>query len=159
GGRALVFTKGAPDVLLARCTRELVGEENQPLTGDRRRQILDANDALAERALRTLGVAYRALADGTVTAAAIGEELEQDLVLAGLIGMIDPPREEAAAAVARAKRAGVRPVMITGDHPKTARIVAQELGIEANGRVVTGSELERMSDATLEHSVDGISVF
>jgi P-type Ca2+ transporter type 2C len=157
--RMLVFTKGAPDVLLARCTQELVGEERRPLTDARRRQVLDANDALAARALRTLGVAYRTLADGTVTADRIGEQLEQDLVLAGLIGMIDPPRDEARAAVARAKRAGVRPVMITGDHPKTAGIIAQELGIAANGQVVTGADLEGMSDALLEQRVDGISVF
>ena len=159
GGRVLVFTKGAPDVLLARCTQELVGEDRRPLTSDRRRQILDVNDALAERALRTLGVAFRALSDEAVTADDIGEELEQDLVFAGLIGMIDPPRDEARAAVARAKRAGVRPVMITGDHPKTAGIIAQELGIAANGHAVTGAELERMSDTMLEQSVDGISVF
>jgi P-type Ca2+ transporter type 2C len=159
GDRMLVFTKGAPDVLLARCTQELVGEERRPLTDARRRQILDANDALAARALRTLGVAYRTLADGTVTSDRIGEQLEQDLVLAGLIGMIDPPRDEARAAVARAKRAGVRPVMITGDHPKTAGIIARELGIAANGHVVTGADLERMSDAMLDQRVDGISVF
>ncbi|HEX7794130.1 MAG TPA: cation-translocating P-type ATPase [Vicinamibacterales bacterium] len=159
GDQILVFTKGAPDVLLARCTQELVGENRQPLTDTRRGQILDANDALAARALRTLGVAYRTLATGTVTTGRIGEQLEQDLVFAGLIGMIDPPRHEAGAAVARAKRAGVRPVMITGDHPKTAAIIAQELGIAANGQVVTGADLERMSDAMLEQRVDGISVF
>ncbi len=119
-GRVLLFTKGAPDVLLTRCSHELVGEHRTPLSDQRVREILEANERLAAQALRTLGVAFRASVDGTITADRIGEHLEQDLVFAGLIGMIDPPRDEAQAAVARAKRAGIRPIMITGDHPATA---------------------------------------
>ena len=107
-GRVLLFTKGAPDVLLTRCTHELVGEERRPLSDTRLRQILEANDALAGRALRTLGVAYRASLDGTLTSDGIGEEVERDLVFAGLVAMIDPPRDEAREAVARA---------MTGRHP------------------------------------------
>ena len=96
-GRVLVFTKGAPDVLLTRCTHELVGDGAPAAVRRPAREILEANDALAGRALRTLGVAYRASTDGTLSAADIGEHLERDLVFAGLIGMIDPPRDGGAA--------------------------------------------------------------
>jgi P-type Ca2+ transporter type 2C len=157
-GRVLVFTKGAPDLLLTRCTCEHVGPAHRPLSDDRRRQILEANDALAARALRTLGVGYRASTDGTL-GEDIGEHLERDLVFAGLIGMIDPPRQEARLAVARAKRAGVRPVMITGDHPKTAAVIAHELGLANGGEAVSGSELEQMDDAALDRTVGVVSVY
>ena len=157
-GRVLLFTKGAPDILLTRCTHELVGEDRVPLTAERRLEILDANDALAGRALRTLGVAYRTSVDGTLNAD-LGEALERDLVFAGLIGMIDPPRAEARDAVARAKQAGIRPVMITGDHPRTAAVIARELGVAAGGPVVTGAELERMTDEALEESAATSSVY
>ena len=158
-GRVLLFTKGAPDVLLTRCTHELVGAERRPLSGGRSREILDANDALAGQALRTLGVAYRASIDGTLTPARLGEETERDLVFAGLVGMIDPPRDEARDAVARARRAGVRPVMITGDHPKTAAVIAQELGVASDGAAVTGADLERMSDESLDRTVTTVPVY
>jgi Ca2+-transporting ATPase len=158
-GRVLLFTKGAPDVLLGRCTQELAGERSRPLTAARRVQILATNDALASRALRTLGVAYRASADGTLAPASLGTDVERDLIFAGLIGMIDPPRDEARAAVARAKAAGIRPVMITGDHPKTAAVIAQELGLVSVGRAVTGSELDRMSPEALERTVGDVSVY
>ncbi len=141
-GRILVFTKGAPDVLLTRCTHELVGEERRQLSEARRSEILVANDALAERALRTLAVAFRTSADGAVTPDTDAEHIERDLVFAGLIGMIDPPRDEAKDAVARTKRAGIRPIMITGDHPKTAAVIAQELGLANDRKAVTGAELQ-----------------
>jgi Ca2+-transporting ATPase len=158
-GRMLIFTKGAPDVLLTRCTRELVGEEWRPLSDARRREILDANDDLAERAMRTLAVAYRASVDGALTPDAIGDRIERDLVFAGLIGMIDPPRDEAGEAVARAKRAGIRPIMITGDHPKTAAVIAQELGLVEDRRAVTGADLERMSAESAAATVRTVSVY
>ena len=156
-GRVLVFTKGAPDVLLTRCTHELVADEPRPLTDARRQAIHDANDALAERALRTLGVAFRSQGDGGGRAS--GEQLERDLVFAGLIGMIDPPRAEAKEAVARAKNAGVRPLMITGDHPRTAAVIAQELGIASDRRTITGAELQSMPDDALEEAVGTVSVY
>ena len=112
--RTLVFTKGAPDVLLARCSREFVAPDHKPLTDERRAQILKATDALADEALRTLGVAYRTLPKDAHENGSADESIERDLVFAGLVGMIDPPREEAKQAVDRAKRAGIRPVMITG---------------------------------------------
>ncbi|HTI37224.1 MAG TPA: cation-translocating P-type ATPase [Vicinamibacterales bacterium] len=158
-GRVLLFTKGAPDILLARCTQELVGDQWRPLSADRRDQILSVNDDLAGRALRTLAIAYRASVDGTLTAADAGEDAERDLVFAGLVGMIDPPRPEAADAVARAKRAGVRPVMITGDHPRTAAVIAQELGLAEAHAGVPGTEIERMSDAALDQTVMTASVY
>jgi Ca2+-transporting ATPase len=157
--RLLVFTKGAPDVLLARCSQELVGEESRPLTAERRAEILQSNEALAGEALRTLGVAFRSLPAAPFEADEVDERVEQDLVFAGLIGMIDPPREEAKEAVARAKAAGIRPMMITGDHPKTAAVIAEELGIAENRRAVTGAELERMPEETLDRTVREVSVY
>ena len=123
--RVLAFTKGAPDVLLARCSRELVGEDIRPLSDARRAEILTTNEGLAREALRTLGVAARPLPRQAFEADGVDERVEQDLVFLGLIGMIDPPRAEARAAVARAKGAGIRPMMITGDHPVTAAVIAQ----------------------------------
>jgi Ca2+-transporting ATPase len=157
--RLLVFTKGAPDVLLARCAHELVGEESRPLTAERRAGILQSNEGLAREALRTLGVAFRSLPAAAFEADEVDERVEQDLVFAGLIGMIDPPRAEAREAVTRAKAAGIRPMMITGDHPVTAAVIAAELGIAANGRAVTGAELEKMPDEMLGRTVREVSVY
>jgi Ca2+-transporting ATPase len=159
--RGVLFTKGAPDVLLSRCTRELVGEERQPLTSARRDEILATNDALAAQAMRTLGVAGRSLTAEALAAHAArpGEHLEQDLVFAGLIGMIDPPRAEARDAVALARRAGIRPLMITGDHPRTAAVIAQELGITSDGRALTGAEIEQLTPERLAAAVADISVY
>ena len=145
-GRLIALTKGAPDVLLMRCSHELVGKEAQPLTDGRRAEILLSNDALALDALRTfLGVAFRSLPINAADHHTFDDSIEQKLVFLGLIGMIDPPREEAKAAVAKAKGAGIRPIMITGDHPKTAAVIAAELGVAANGRVIVGAELETCS--------------
>ena len=156
--RVLALTKGAPDVLLARCSQELVGEEPRPLTEARRAAILACNEDLAGEALRTLGVAARSLErDGAPEA--LDQRVERDLVFLGLIGMIDPPRAEAREAVARAKGAGIRPIMITGDHPTTAAVIAAELGIAADGRAVTGVEIEKMPDEALDRTVRGVSVY
>ncbi|MDF2458085.1 MAG: cation-translocating P-type ATPase [Nitrospira sp.] len=157
--RLLVFTKGAPDVLLARCSRELVGEEIGPLTEGRRTEILKKNEELAGEALRTLGVAFRTLPKDAFKLQEVDERVEHDLVFLGLIGMMDPPRREAKDAVARARRAGIRPMLITGDHPITAVVIAKELGITENGRAVTGSQLEQMSDEALDRIVQEVSVY
>jgi len=159
--RMVAFTKGAPDVLLARCSRELVGEEARPLTLERRREIEKLTESLADEALRTLGVAIRRLpADSPfANGSGLDASVEQDLVFAGLVGMIDPPRDEARESVARARRAGVRPIMITGDHPRTASVIARELGVADDARAVTGAELERMSDEELERTVAAVSVY
>jgi Ca2+-transporting ATPase len=157
-GRTLIFTKGAPDVLLTRCSHELVGEEHRALSEVRRRQILDENDALAGRALRTLAVAFQTQSHAQPSPDD-SDQLERDLVFAGLIGMIDPPREEAAGAVDQARRAGIRPIMITGDHPKTASVIAAELGVAADGRTVTGIDLQRMTPESLDETVKKVSVY
>ena len=155
-GGLLVFVKGAPDVLLNRCTRELVGEDAQPLCETRRGEIARLNEELAGQALRTLGVAFRPLDVGAMEGGEAGASVEHDLVFAGLIGLLDPPREEAKEAVARAKAAGIRSIMITGDHPRTALAIARELGIVKDGRVITGAEIERIADDALAiESKDG----
>ncbi len=154
-----VFTKGAPDVLLGRCTRERIGKTTRPLTYERRKDILALNDGLAREALRTLGVAARVLPADGFGPDNIGEHVEQDLVFVGLIGMIDPPREEARAAVAEARAAGIRPVMITGDHPVTAAVIGQELGIVRDARAVTGAEIDKMPDEVLEQTVRDVSIY
>jgi len=155
GGRAVLFTKGAPDLLLARCTHLRVGHAEAPLDDARRVQILAAVDGLAAEALRTLGVAYRRL-DGE----APGEGAERELVWLGVLGIIDPPRPEALPAVRTAQQAGVRVVMITGDHPAAALAIARELGIaQPADRAVTGIELARMDAATLRATVRSASVY
>jgi Ca2+-transporting ATPase len=116
----LALTKGAPDVLLARCSHELVGEQLRPLTTDRRAETLKINEELAGEALRTLGVAFRKLPKDMPETKEFGGDVERDLVFLALIGMIDPPREKAKEAVRRAKGAGIRPIMITGDHSSPA---------------------------------------
>ncbi len=159
-GRLRAFTKGAPDMVLSRCSHELVGGEARPLTDERRASIRSANDELAGKALRTLAIAFRSLPADAPPAGGFGDDVEHDLVFLGLIGIIDPPREEAKAAVARAKAAGIRPVMITGDHPRTAAVIAAELGIvEGGGRVLTGAELEKMPEAELDRAVREVSVY
>ncbi|HWM42093.1 MAG TPA: cation-translocating P-type ATPase [Burkholderiales bacterium] len=157
-GRLRVFTKGAPDVLLGHCSHELVGAEARTLSEPRSAEILQANETLAREALRTIGVAFRLLPAGALEEG-FDENLEHELVFAGLIGMIDPPRAEAKAAVARAKAAGIRPIMITGDHPATAAVIAAELGIASDRRAVRGAELEKMSDEALRRTVQEVSVY
>lgn len=157
-GELVVMSKGAPDVLLSRCTREFVGGQPLPLTAERRAEILKTNDQLASQALRTLGIAGNRIHPDSLETEA-GEHLEQELVFLGIVGMIDPPRPEAKDAVARARAAGIRPIMITGDHPKTAGVIAAELGIAVNKRVVTGTELEKMSDEDLANAARDVSVY
>jgi Ca2+-transporting ATPase len=156
--RLAAFAKGAPDVLLPRCSHEIVGDEARLLSDERREEILASNETLAGEALRTLGVAFRSLPpeelDGEVD-----DRIERDLVFLGLVGMIDPPREEVREAVDLARGAGIRPIMITGDHPKTAAAIAAELDISAEGRAITGAELERLSDEELESEVRESSVY
>jgi P-type Ca2+ transporter type 2C len=161
GRERRLYTKGAPDVLLERCTRERVGDRSAPLSGERRRAILEANDRLTGQAYRTLGVAMRRLPDGTGAPATWSEDqdLERDLVFLGLIGMLDPPRDEARDAVRFAHQAGIRTVMITGDHPRTAAVIARELGMTADERALTGAEIERMSPAALTAAAREVSVY
>ncbi len=156
--RIAVFTKGAPDVLLARCTEERVAGRTRPLTDERRREILATVERLGDLALRTLAVAYRPLpADARPPA---DESVEQELVYLGLVGIIDPPRPEARAAIADAHAAGVRVLMITGDHPRTAARIAADLDIApAGSRVVAGGELEAIDDEARVALVRDASVY
>jgi Ca2+-transporting ATPase len=157
--RVLALSKGAPDVLLARCTKEMVGEEPRPLDASRRQEILRVNEELAGEALRTLAVAYRSIPREAFDPEDVGEDLEEDLVFLGLIGMIDPPRPEAVAAVTRTRAAGIRPIMITGDHPVTAGVIAKELGIADDAQPLSGPEIERMADEALDRAVRNVSVY
>jgi Ca2+-transporting ATPase len=151
----LAYSKGAPEVILDSCTRQLAGVDGtlgeSPLDAASREAILAAAHQMASEALRVLAVAYRPQA--TL------ENAERDMTFLGLVGMIDPPRPEAKAAIEVCEQAGIKPVMITGDHPLTAQAVARELGLLKTGRVVTGAELEAMSDADLECQVEDIKVY
>jgi Ca2+-transporting ATPase len=159
----LIFSKGAPDVLLARCAYEQVGVGRQvrSLTQERRAAILGEVELLAAEALRTIGVALRTVPREEIDEAEeLGEHMEQELVWLGVIGMIDPPRPEAAESVRLAQRAGVRVIMITGDHPITAGAIARELGIlKEGGRAMTGTGLEKASDEELREIVRAVSVY
>ncbi|NYE19972.1 cation-translocating P-type ATPase [Microbacterium immunditiarum] len=162
GGPVFVFSKGAPDVLLARCTDQRIGDEIVPLDDDGRRRALEAVETLSAQAYRTLGVAYR-IAPEEVEAtegAAFDESHEQDLVYVGTVGIIDPPRPEAARAIEEAHRAGIRVIMITGDHPATAARIARDLGLASEADpVVSGAELESADDARLRDIVAATPVF
>jgi len=159
-GRIDVVTKGAPDILLDRCTHERVADEVRSLTEARREEIHATAERLGDMALRTLAVAYRALEDHSPPDLA-DETLESELVYLGMVGIIDPPRPEAAAAVAEARRAGVRVMMITGDHPRTAVRIASDLGIAdgPDSPVIPGATLAELSDEDLRRTVDEVSVF
>jgi calcium-translocating P-type ATPase len=156
--RVVVVTKGAPDVLLRRCTHIQVGQDVEPLDPRRRAGVLADVERLSGEALRTLAVAYRTVQ--TSTAPAADESVEHDLVYAGLVAMMDPPRPEAAEAVRRAHQAGIRIIMITGDHPRTASRIAVDLGIvPATAAVLTGAELEQLQGEDLRLAVRDTSVY
>jgi Ca2+-transporting ATPase len=157
-GKIRFLVNGAPDVLLELCAHEVSPEGARPLTEEGRRRILAANAAMAEQALRVIGSAYRDF-EGE---AALPErsEAERELVFTGLAGIQDAPRPEAAAAIARCREAGIRVVMITGDHPRTALAIARELGLASGPEeVVTGTELDAMDEAALRERVTSASVF
>lgn len=153
----LMFTKGAPDVLLERCDRELRDGHVVELTDARRAEIHRAVDDMADHALRTLGVAYRPMVDGV---ASIDVESERHLVHLGTVGIIDPPRDEVRGAIDEAHGAGIRVIMITGDHPRTAAKIGQELGIGDGAHdAVTGRQLSALSDDEFLQAVRRTDVF
>ena len=162
GEAPVLITKGAPDVLLARCTRARVGKATVPLDDVLRQRVLADVDTLSDAALRTLAVAYRPLepdespqADGLVA-----PSIERDLIYVGTVGIIDPPRAEVALAIGEAHRAGIRVVMITGDHPRTALRIAHDLGIVGGGATaLTGTDLDALDDAAWAEAVRTTSVF
>ena len=156
-----LITKGAPDILLARCGTIQVGTESVALDQARRAAALAEIERLSGQGYRTLGVAYRTIdVDGRELAGELDESAEHDLVYLGLVGIIDPPRVEASVAVGEAHRAGIRTIMITGDHPVTARRIASDLGIVGpDARAVTGAELDGLSDEEFRAAAREVSVF
>jgi Ca2+-transporting ATPase len=170
-GELRVFVKGAPEVLLSKCRYLWDDGKVVPLGDERRADLARRNDALAAQALRTLAIASRTVPAGSLgldpkadaqgaSDIEIAESIEDDLILLGFVGMIDPPRPEAKAAVAVAKRAHIRTVMITGDHPATAAAIARELNIfESGARLLTGADLKVMEEVDLDAVVEQVRVF
>jgi Ca2+-transporting ATPase len=148
---SLACSKGAPEILLESCSRVLTAEGEVPLDEPAREAIRESAQEMASEALRVLGVAEKRVASLA--------ETEKDMTFLGLVGMIDPPRPEAKPAIETCQRAGIRAVMITGDHPVTARAVAKELGMLRHGRVVTGAELTATPDEEFEREVEQVEVY
>ena len=147
----VAYAKGAPEIILDSCSRQLTASGEVNLTPASREQILAAAQQMAGAALRVLGVAVKTNTNR--------EQSEKEMTFVGLVGMIDSPRPEAQAAIRQCAQAGIKPIMITGDHPLTAQAIARELGLLNAGRVVTGAELEAMSDAEFEQAVENIAVY
>ncbi|MCQ9209180.1 cation-translocating P-type ATPase [Granulicatella seriolae] len=159
-GRLLVAVKGAPDVLLDRTNEILLNNHVTVMTADVKQSILQNNTNMAKQALRVLGMAYKYIE--TIPEKLNSEDLENNLIFAGLVGMIDPERAEAADAVRVAKEAGIRPIMITGDHRDTAEAIAERLGIIRPGddsAILTGTELNQLTDKELAKNISKYSVY
>ncbi|MEI3246524.1 MAG: cation-translocating P-type ATPase [Lachnospiraceae bacterium] len=153
-GEETVLTKGAPDILLEHCTRILEKNEIRQMTAADKKTILRQNQSFSEQGLRVLAFAYK------VDIKPLSTETEKDFVFLGLVSMVDPPRPESVQAVADAKNAGIRTVMITGDHKVTATAIARKIGIFEDGDLaLTGAELDAMSDKELEKAIDRVSVY
>ncbi len=152
------FTKGAPDEVLARCTKIWQKGQAVPMTKEQRNHILEENKAMADQALRVLGAAQRIYDERPASNAP--EELEQDLTWIGMCGMIDPIRPEVKDAIVECRSAGIRPIMITGDHKDTATAIARDLGILQPGQLaITGAELDAIPDEVFAHDVRRYSVY
>jgi Ca2+-transporting ATPase len=152
-------TKGAPDIVVGLCTHmQRMDDVRAPLTPEMRQQILDANSRMSEQALRVLAVAYRV--DRELPGEVSAETVERDLTFVGLFGMIDPGRAEVPPAIDRARRAGIRTVMITGDFANTARAIAEQIGLlRPGGQVLTGADLAALDDASLVREVARTDVY
>ena len=149
-----IFVKGAIDVLLDRCDNIRIGDEVRPITDEDRKKILAQNEHFSENGLRVLTFAYKEKDED------LAPETEHGFTFIGLVSEMDPPREESIEAVARAKKAGIRTVMITGDHKVTAVAIAKKIGIFSDGDIaVTGLELDKMSDEELEQKIEKIAVY
>jgi P-type Ca2+ transporter type 2C len=157
-GSINMYTKGSPELTLERCTHIQLGTQLQSLTTELRQQILAENNQLASQGLRVLGFAQKALSE--LPSDGVSEAFEQSLIWLGLVGMLDAPRPEVRVAVAKCREAGIRPVMITGDHQLTAQAIAQDLGIaEAGAECLTGQQLQRMTQTELEDAVLRVGVY
>mgnify|MGYP000064116762 CR=1 FL=1 len=159
-GRKIAYMKGAPEIVLERCTKMLVDGKVRKTTQSDRVQILNVTETMARQALRNLGFAFKELPENVET---IDEKDEEDFVFVGIMGMIDPPREEVKEAIYTCKKGGIAVVMVTGDHKLTAVAVAKELNLlgenEEEGRVLTGQELEKMSDEQLAEIVEKVVIY
>jgi len=157
-GEIFVFTKGAPDMIIDKCNRIMSSRGIIKLDDMTKRTITKLNDGMADSALRVMGLAYRKLETGVYSSGS--KNIEKELVFVGLMGMIDPPRKEAIEAVRKCKLAGIKPVMITGDHKLTATAIARELNIYCDGdEVLTGVELDKMGEAQLQKIAESVSVY
>ena len=154
----LMFTKGSPELILERCTHIQIGDKREPLRDEQRTQILEQNNQMASVGLRVLGFSYKPM--DNVPPEGAEETEEQKLVWLGLVGMLDAPRPEVRDAVAKCKQAGIRAMMITGDHQLTAQAIAQDLGIAQVGdRVLTGQQLQKFSPEELDQQVDDVNIY
>jgi Ca2+-transporting ATPase len=147
----IAYSKGAPEIILQSCRRQKTENAEIAIDAESREKILKEAHQMAGEAMRVLAVAYKPVETM--------ENIEEDMIFLGLVGMIDPPRPEATAAIKTCEEAGIKVVMITGDHPVTALAVAREIGLLKTGRIVTGAELEQMSDEELEQEVENIEVY
>jgi Ca2+-transporting ATPase len=156
-GKKMAFLKGAPEVVLGKCTHHLGAEGVQVLEEKEKSQILKVNEDMAGNALRVLGLAYREMKDREDITE---ESVEQRMIFLGLVGMIDPPREEAVEAIKVCRSVHIKPIMITGDHKLTAVAIAREIGIYREGDLVfTGEDLEKLSEEEYEKIVDRVTVY
>src|SRR5680860_191073 len=150
-----VYTKGAIGNLIKISTRVLENGQVIPITEEHKKRYLDATEKMSDNALRTLGVAYKPV-DSIIE----GAEMEKDLILVGLVGMIDPPRPEVKESIQKAKLAGITTIMITGDHKNTAFAIARELGmVDSIDQAITGGELDAFSDEELTEKIAEYLVF
>jgi Ca2+-transporting ATPase len=157
-GGKLICTKGAPDLLVGKCSYVLWENHVVPFTGTLKQKVLAANEAMAKDSLRVLGLAYREMKSQEVCND--NDQAEHGLIFVGLTGMMDPPRKEVKEAIYKCRQAGIKTVMITGDHGTTAEAIAKTLGIMGReGRVITGTELSRMDDGELESIADDVNVY
>ncbi len=157
-GEHLLLTKGGPDIVFGRSTKVLIDDQVVPLTDEIKQKLQHQNEEFSKRALRVLAFAYRPLTDAQSRELTL--EDENELILVGLMAMIDPPRKEVKQAVADAKSAGIKTVMITGDHKTTAVAIAQEIGISAEGDLaLTGTELDALSETELADQLYKITVY
>ncbi|XES77422.1 MAG: cation-translocating P-type ATPase [Candidatus Bathyarchaeia archaeon] len=160
GNTRMAYMKGAPEIILSKCTHILVNGKVQKITPEQNADLHKITEAMALQALRNLGFAYKELPPDTTN---FGEEIEEGFVFVGIMGMIDPPRNEVKDAIAICRKAGIRVVMITGDHKLTATAVAKELNLvgenDTESKVLTGAELEKMSDQELQQVVENVVIY
>jgi len=160
GKKKMAYMKGAPEIVLEKCTKIFVNGKVRKITEEDQEKILKVNEAMATQALRNLGFAFRELPESVAT---FDEKIEKDLTFVGIMGMIDPPREEVKDAVYLCKKAGINVVMVTGDHKLTAVAVAKEIDLlgenDAAGKVLTGVEMDKISDEQLTEMVEKVVIY